>query len=58
MYEELFYARLTALRQAKGVSAREMGLALGQSEDISTQLKTKRGSPRWRRFFISANIWA
>ena len=32
MYETFFCERLTQLRLEKGVSAREMSLALGQSE--------------------------
>ena len=31
MYEDLFYERLVKLRGIKGVSAREMSLAIGQS---------------------------
>ena len=58
MYEELFYARLTALRQAKGVSAREMSLALGQSEGYINAIENQKGFPSMEAFFISANIWA
>ena len=51
MYEELFYARLTALRQAKGVSAREMSLALGQSEGYINAIENQKGFPSMEAFF-------
>lgn len=51
MYEELFYARLTALRQAKGVSAREMSLALGQSEGYINAIENQKSFPSMEAFF-------
>ena len=51
MYEELFYARLTALRQAKGGSAREMSLALGQSEGYINAIENQKGFPSMEAFF-------
>lgn len=51
MYEEIFYDRLTALRQAKGVSAREMSLALGQSEGYINAIENHKGFPSMEAFF-------
>ena len=40
MQEEDFAKRLSALRQEKGASARDMSLSLGQNAGTSTILKT------------------
>lgn len=51
MYEELFYKRLAALRQAKGVSARDMSLSLGQSEGYINGIENRHGFPSMSVFF-------
>lgn len=51
MFEDLFYERLTKLRIAKGVSAREMSLAIGQSEGYINGLENRNGLPSMRSFF-------
>ncbi len=40
-----FSKRLTDLRQQKGVSSREMSLALGQSESYINKIENKRALP-------------
>lgn len=40
MEKEEFARRMSQLRQAKGVSARDMSLSLGQRPGISTTSKT------------------
>ena len=42
MFEELFLKRLTQLRLQKGVSAREMSLAIGQRDVYKRQLSPCR----------------
>jgi transcriptional regulator with XRE-family HTH domain len=51
MYENLFYERLVKLRGAKGVSAREMSLAIGQSPGYINGLENKNGFPSMQVFF-------
>ena len=51
MYENLFYERLVKLRGAKGVSAREMSLAIGQSTGYINGLENKNGFPSMQVFF-------
>ena len=50
-YERFFLDRLLALRTQKGVSAREMSLALGQSENYINYIDNERGFPSMRVFF-------
>lgn len=51
LFEDLFYKRLIALRTAKGVSAREMSLALGQAAGYINRLENRRGFPTMENFF-------
>ncbi len=45
MYEEIFSQRISKLSQAKGVSAREMGLAIGQNENYINKIENKDNLP-------------
>lgn len=49
--EEEFVKRLTQLRMAKGVSAREMSLAIGQSENYINAIENKQMLPSMTGFF-------
>ncbi len=51
MYEELFYKRLVKLRTAKGVSARDMSLSIGQSAGYINALENRTGFPSMQVFF-------
>ena len=51
MFEDLFYDRLAKLRIEKGVSAREMSLAIGQSPSYINGLENKNGFPSMQVFF-------
>lgn len=51
MYEEMFAERLARLRSLKGVSAREMGLALGQNESYINRIENKSAFPSMQTFF-------
>lgn len=51
MFENLFYKRLTELRMAKGVSAREMSLDMGQGAGYINRIENKRGFPTMENFF-------
>ena len=51
MYEEFFRTRLTQLRMAKGVSARDMSLSLGQSESYINKIENGKTFPSMRVFF-------
>lgn len=50
-YQEFFYHRLTQLRMAKGVSAREMSLALGQSNSYINSIENRKSLPSMTVFF-------
>lgn len=50
-YEEKFVERLTRLRMNKGVSAREMSLALGQSVNYINHIENKKVLPSMVSFF-------
>ena len=50
-YFDWFANRLSALRLKKGVSAREMSLALGQSESYINKIENKRTLPSMAGFF-------
>ena len=51
MFEDLFYDRLIKLRERKGVSAREMSLAIGQSPVYINGLENRNGFPSMQVFF-------
>ena len=51
MYETFFCERLTQLRLEKGVSAREMSLALGQSESYINRIENNQMLPSLTVFF-------
>ncbi|WP_251496631.1 helix-turn-helix domain-containing protein [Otoolea muris] len=51
MFEDLFYDRLVKLRVEKGVSAREMSLAIGQSSGYINGLENRNGFPSMQVFF-------
>jgi transcriptional regulator with XRE-family HTH domain len=51
MFEDFFYDRLTKLRLNKGVSQREMSLAMGQSEGYMTKIESKVSFPSMTVFF-------
>lgn len=51
MFEDLFYDRLIKLRARKGVSAREMSLAIGQSPGYINGLENRNGFPSMQVFF-------
>lgn len=50
-YIEDFAARLISLREQKGVSAREMSLAMGQGHSFIHGIETKRHFPKMLHFF-------
>lgn len=49
--EQLFYKRLTELRMAKNVSARDMSFSLGQSENYINNIENKHNFPSMQVFF-------
>lgn len=49
--EEKFAQRLSQLRLAKGVSAREMSLSIGQSETYINIIENKKNFPSMMGFF-------
>lgn len=51
MYEDFFAERLSALRQQKNVSAREMSLALGQNGSYINRIENKHAFPSMQTFF-------
>lgn len=51
MYEDLFYQRLVKLRVDKGVSARDMSLAIGQNAGYINSLENRKGFPSMQVFF-------
>lgn len=51
MYETFFCERLAQLRLEKGVSAREMSLALGQSESYINRIENNQMLPSLTVFF-------
>ena len=51
LFEDLFYDRLIKLRAEKGVSAREMSLAIGQSPGYINGLENRNGFPSMQVFF-------
>lgn len=51
MYEEFFSRRLTQLRMQKGVSAREMSLAIGQNSSYINRIENRKALPSMQGFF-------
>ena len=51
LFEDLFYDRVIKLRAEKGVSAREMSLAIGQSPGYINGLENRNGFPSMQVFF-------
>ena len=51
MYEEDFPIRLARLRILKGVSAREMSLAIGQNPSYINNIETGKAMPSMAAFF-------
>jgi len=51
MYEVFFRNKLAMLRKQKGVSAREMSLALGQSESYINRIEKGKMLPSMSLFF-------
>ena len=52
MYEEEFSKRLTELRNLKGVSAREMSLAIGQNPSYINNIETGKALPSMSAFLF------
>lgn len=51
MENRLFALRLSAFRQQKGVSAREMSLALGQNTNYINRIENGKNYPSMQSFF-------
>lgn len=51
MSNDFFGRRLTQLRMAKGVSARDMSLSLGQSAGYINTIENRKGLPSMTMFF-------
>ena len=51
MYEDLFAARLSKLRNQSNVSAREMSLAIGQNASYINRIENKQTFPSMQSFF-------
>ena len=51
MYEEFFSLRLAELRMQKGVSARDMSLSIGQSENYINKIENRKSLPYMHAFF-------
>ncbi len=51
MYETEFQARLTQLREQKGVSARDMSLSIGQNPGYINNIETGKAFPSMSGFF-------
>lgn len=52
MYEKEFPARLIALREQKGVSAREMSLSIGQNPGYINNIESGKSLPSMSGFFF------
>ena len=52
MYEEFFSLRLAELRMQKGVSARDMSLSIGQSENYINKIENRNSLPSMHAFFF------
>jgi transcriptional regulator with XRE-family HTH domain len=51
MYEDFFSERLAGLRTAKGVSARDMSLSIGQSANYINKIENQKAYPSMTAFF-------
>ena len=51
MYEEFFARRLSDLREARKVSAREMRLSIGQNESYINRIENGKAFPSMQGFF-------
>ncbi len=51
MYEDFFAERLSKLRTAKNVSAREMSLSIGQNRNYINQIENRKMFPAMQTFF-------
>lgn len=51
MYEKFFSERISQLRTAKGVSARDMSLSIGQSESYINKIENGKTFPSMQVFF-------
>lgn len=51
MYENFFSERLATLRTAKGVSARDMSLSIGQNRNYINQIENRKMFPTMQVFF-------
>lgn len=51
MFEDFFSKRLAGLRTVKGVSARDMSLSIGQSENYINKIENKKAYPSMTAFF-------
>lgn len=51
MYEDFIAERLSALREQKNISAREMSLDLGQNESYINRIENKKTFPSMQVFF-------
>lgn len=51
MYENFISERLASLRTAKGVSARDMSLSIGQSANYINKIESKKAYPSMTAFF-------
>lgn len=52
MNEKFFAERLAKLREAKGVSAREMSLSIGQSANYINKIENQKAYPSMEAFFF------
>ena len=50
-YEKYFYERLSKLRSQKNVSARDMSLSIGQSENYINSIENGKNFPTMKNFF-------
>ena len=51
MYEDFFPQRLSYLREARKVSAREMSLSIGQNESYINRIENGKSFPSMQGFF-------
>lgn len=51
MYDEILCKRIAQLRMEKGVSARDMSLSIGQSQNYINIIENKRSLPSMGGFF-------
>lgn len=52
MYDDDFKLRLSKLRTAKGVSAREMSLSIGQNAGYINNIESGKALPKMNSFFF------